>query len=147
MRDDYLPRTILKACSKQTAVATGRLERGPFPTTQADETIVQSVEETDPAQEEISRLAALPRLAYETQRKAAADRLGIRVPVLDSFVAKERGPDEATRKQPAGKSLDLSSPEPWADAVDGAVAGIGGDGWLLKACRPLCHAASNTSFP
>lgn len=39
---------------------------------------------------EIARLASLPRVAYERERKPAADRLGFRLPALDAEVIKAR---------------------------------------------------------
>lgn len=64
---------------------------------------------------ELARLAALDTLAYERERKEAAETLGFRVTILDSLV-------EALRKteQPGSGNLFLEDPEPWPDPVGGA---------------------------
>jgi putative DNA primase/helicase len=64
---------------------------------------------------EVARLAALPLLAYERERDAAAKRLGVRVAVLDQAVSDKR--DEAPAAAP---SLILRNLEPWPQPVDGA---------------------------
>lgn len=65
--------------------------------------------------QEIGRLAALGPVAYDLERKAAADRLGVRVVVLDHVV------DEA---KAANAAEDLPAclrvVEPWHEIVDGA---------------------------
>lgn len=66
-----------------------------------------------PEKREIERLAKLSRLDYEKERPAAAKRLGIRAPILDKLVAKERPQDE-------GRKLELPESKPWQDPVDGA---------------------------
>jgi len=76
----------------------------------------QALPEGDNA--EIARLAALPVLAYEQARKAVAERLGMRVSVLDNLVAAQRTPAAAASGQ--GQALDLPSPDPWPEPVDGA---------------------------
>lgn len=70
------------------------------------------------ADSEISRLAQLGKLEYERERKAAAKRLNIRAPVLDSLVAAERGEVDDDSKQ--GRALSLPEPEPWPAPVNGA---------------------------
>lgn len=67
--------------------------------------------------EEIRRLAAMPRLAYERERQAAATRLGFRVGVLDELVEEARPPSENQTGQ--GRALELHDPEPWPETVPG----------------------------
>jgi putative DNA primase/helicase len=66
---------------------------------------------------EIARLAKLPRVEYERERKGAAERLGMRVAVLDKDVNAER-PKGSVPGQ--GRDLVLTEPEPWQEPVDGA---------------------------
>ena len=42
------------------------------------------------ADAEIKRLAALPRLQYEHERKEAAEKLKVRAPILDKLVEGEK---------------------------------------------------------
>jgi hypothetical protein len=66
---------------------------------------------------EISRLASLPRIQYERERIAAAERLHIRPAILDAEVKAAR-PHE-TKGQ--GRTFELEKIEPWEQPVDGAV--------------------------
>src|SRR5438132_11534526 len=66
---------------------------------------------------EITRLAALSAVAYEQERKEAAQQLHCRVSVLDKLVAEARGGVGDTL---AGHALNLPEPEPWPEQVDGA---------------------------
>jgi hypothetical protein len=71
-------------------------------------------------QNEIERLAALRPLDYERERGAAANKLGVRVSVLDEEVERVRrrlSPDEDDNLQ--GQALNLTDIEPWPDAVVG----------------------------
>ena len=63
-------------------------------------------------------LAALPPVEYDRRRDQVAKELGIRVSTLDAEVDKHRTGQEIEPR--AGRSLALSSPEPWPDPVDGA---------------------------
>lgn len=65
---------------------------------------------------EIDRLASLSALAYDKERVAAAEAMGVRVTVLDGEVFKKRKELEAQ----SSSAEFLSSPELWADPVDGA---------------------------
>jgi putative DNA primase/helicase len=65
----------------------------------------------------IKRLAALSAIAYEQQRKAAAEKLGVRASILDKLVQAER-PDDDDGKQ--GSAISFPEPEPWSEPVDGA---------------------------
>ena len=56
-------------------------------------------------------------VAYERQRGAAARRLGMRATILDKLVKGKRQPEVASGQ---GQPLDLPTPEPWPDPVDGA---------------------------
>ena len=66
---------------------------------------------------EITRLAALSAVAYEQERKEAAQQLHCRVSVLDKLVAEARGGVGDTL---AGHALNLPEPEPWPEQVDRA---------------------------
>ena len=73
------------------------------------------------ADAEIERLAKLSALEYEQQRKAAAEKLGVRASILDKLVQGERarlGLDQAGGKQ--GHAISFPEPEPWPEPVDGA---------------------------
>ena len=77
-------------------------------------------EETKETEEEtVARLAALPLIAYDRVREAEADRMGIRVSILDSEVERLRkscGNDSTLQ----GRTVDLPEIEPWSEAVNGA---------------------------
>ena len=68
---------------------------------------------------EIARLADLPVAQYERERKPAAERLSLRVSVLDKLVDQLR-PDDTDHADGQGRTLKLVEPEPWPTAVDGA---------------------------
>ncbi len=69
------------------------------------------------ADEAIERLALLPELEYEQQRKQAADELGIqRLSVLDSLVRKAR---KGTKTHGQGSEIKLYIPAPWHEPVVG----------------------------
>ena len=64
----------------------------------------------------------MPPLQYERERKKAAERLGVRAPILDRLVAAERsklGLDEDDGKL-QGRAIVFAEPEAWPDEVDGA---------------------------
>jgi hypothetical protein len=65
---------------------------------------------------EIKRLAALTPVQYERERKAAAEKLGLRAAVLDKLVQAERPEDESKQ----GRAISFPEPEPWPEPVDGA---------------------------
>jgi hypothetical protein len=67
---------------------------------------------------EIARLARLPLIQYGRERKAAAQRLGCPVAILEKAVAAERASGGAVTGQ--GRPIDLYEPEPWPEPVDGA---------------------------
>jgi len=60
------------------------------------------------ADTEIKRLAALNPVQYERERKAAAERLGIRAAILDKLVQAERPDDEAKQ----GRAISFPEPRP-----------------------------------
>src|SRR5262249_30544980 len=70
---------------------------------------------------ELTRLARLPELQYEQERKAAAERLKVRAAYLDTSVHGMRAQlglaDDDDKQQ--GKPITYYDPEPWPEAVDG----------------------------
>ena len=69
----------------------------------------------------ITELAAMQPMKYERERKKAAERLGVRAPILDRLVAAERcklGLDQDDGKQ--GHAISFPEPDSWPHAVDGA---------------------------
>jgi hypothetical protein len=70
---------------------------------------------------EIARLARLPTNTYERERRAAAERLGYRAPILDKLVEAARGKADPASADNAGQGrrLSLRDVEPWPDPVDG----------------------------
>ena len=71
-----------------------------------------------PEATELARLAGLDPMAYDRERQAAADRLGIRVGTLDAEVRRIRGDSGSDDAQ--GVAFCLTDPEPWPAPVDGA---------------------------
>ena len=67
---------------------------------------------------EITRMAALPPLAYEREREAVAKRMKVRTATLDKLVNAGRAVTTDTKGQ--GRALELPSPDPWPTPVDGA---------------------------
>jgi hypothetical protein len=67
---------------------------------------------------EITRLAALPPLAYEREREAVAKRMKVRTAILDKLVNAGRAVTTDTKGQ--GRALELPSPDLWPTPVDGA---------------------------
>jgi putative DNA primase/helicase len=63
---------------------------------------------------ELARLQSLNRLEYEVQRISTAEKLGIRVSVLDDLVG---GATRAASDQ--GKAVVVTDVEPWPESVDG----------------------------
>ena len=75
---------------------------------------------TEPSDDaEITRLANLQPLAYERERKGAAERLNIRASILDRLVADEREKLFGDNGR-QGQAVSLPEAEPWSDPVDGA---------------------------
>ncbi len=74
---------------------------------------------SDHDEAELARLAALPVLVYERERKEAAEKLGCRESTLNDLV-KARRPrsDNASRLQ--GNAVVLQGIEPWPEPVNGA---------------------------
>ena len=72
---------------------------------------------------EISRLAKLPAIKYEQERKDAAKALGVRASMLDRLVKGERarlGLDDGDSRRLQGRAVELPEPKPSEDPVDGA---------------------------
>ena len=71
---------------------------------------------TADAAAEIARLALLPPIDYDRERKSAAERLEIRIDTLDAEVRKVRGDAAA---ELAGKDVVFPQREPWPEPIDG----------------------------
>jgi putative DNA primase/helicase len=69
---------------------------------------------------EIQRLARFSSLDCERERESAAQRLAIRVLVLDELVKQARAANEEGDSKGQGRPISFSEPEPWPHAVDGA---------------------------
>lgn len=65
----------------------------------------------------VERLKALSPVAYDRERKTAAEGLGIRVSTLDKLVLRGSRPEDDTTQ---GRPVNLPDPEPWPDPVNGA---------------------------
>jgi putative DNA primase/helicase len=65
------------------------------------------------------RPTMLSPIQYERERKAAADKLGVRITVLDLAVAAKRGNGSDAGKQ--GRPLEFADPEPWPTSVSGVL--------------------------
>jgi hypothetical protein len=67
---------------------------------------------------EIARLSALSPVVYDQERKASAKKLGIRTSILDTLVKAAQRDSLVIPEQ--GQRLELPSPAPWPERVDGA---------------------------
>jgi putative DNA primase/helicase len=83
-----------------------------------DEALLEAGAEpaAEPGEALISELARMSELAYQKRRAESAERLGIRVGILDKLVKAERS--DASDKQ--GRPIELPEPEPWPQPVNGA---------------------------
>jgi hypothetical protein len=85
-----------------------------------------SVDDAEPAKDEsadtveLRRLAQLPPLQYERERKVAAEALGLRASMLDRLVQAERNRIGGGDRRLQGRVIELPEPEPSIDAVNGA---------------------------
>jgi putative DNA primase/helicase len=70
--------------------------------------------------DEVVRLAALSPLEYDRARKAEAERLGVRVSVLDEEVRRARPEADSGGSRAQGRAVSIPDAEPWPDAVNGA---------------------------
>jgi putative DNA primase/helicase len=70
--------------------------------------------------EVLQRLASLPKIEYERQRKFEAHRLGYRVRVLDEFVEARRDKQDPSKVALQGRVLELEDVKPWPESVDGS---------------------------
>ena len=69
----------------------------------------------------IARLAKLPAIKYEQERKGAAEALGVRAAVLDRLVRAERDRiDGGDGRRLQGRAIELLEPKPSDEPVDGA---------------------------
>src|SRR5262249_9028465 len=70
---------------------------------------------------EISRLAKLPLFDYDRERKAAAERLGVRAPTLDLVVRNEQARLglNADGDGLQGSAVTFEDIDPWPEPVDG----------------------------
>jgi hypothetical protein len=72
---------------------------------------------------EIARLAALPLLEYERERQPAAERLGVRIGVLDKLVDAKRAESAVEENDDTGgqgRPIEFREILPWERPVDGA---------------------------
>jgi putative DNA primase/helicase len=72
---------------------------------------------------EIGRLARLSLIEYERDRKAAAERMGVRTTILDRLVEGGRarlGLSGGATDGKQGHAVSFPEPEPWPEAVSGA---------------------------
>lgn len=69
--------------------------------------------------EAFSRFAAMPRPEYDRRRKEEAKRLNIRPATLDAEVEARRAHSRGNGSPLQGGAVDLPSPEPWPEPVDG----------------------------
>jgi putative DNA primase/helicase len=85
---------------------------------QAEMAVDSATQAAEGENSEVTRLAGLGPLAYERQRRAAAEKLGCRVSTLDAMVRALRcGPEECSGD---GAAVSFEAPEPWPASVDGA---------------------------
>jgi len=112
---------------------------------------------------EAARLARLDRVAYDQERRAAADKHGLRVGTLDKMVAEKRKYDADDDPAPGqGSPVAIPAVEPWPDPVDGAalleglartikryviVSDVAADAMALWIVRSHAHAAFDTNPP
>jgi hypothetical protein len=85
--------------------------------TKASEMVDQAIQVGDD-KAEIRRLAGLSPLEYERERKAAAEKLGVRTSELDKAVRAEQAKDAPREGQ--GRVFELQETAPWAEEVSGA---------------------------
>lgn len=90
----------------------------PFDAEIAEPATCTEAEAQQRLQDEVTELAALPRLQYELVRKQRAAELDIRVAELDKEVAARRKAETPANGQ--GRALSFDEPEPWPEPVDGA---------------------------
>jgi len=69
---------------------------------------------------EVLRLAALPPLEYDAQRKAVAERLNVRPATLDRSVAAERARNNPSSDGSSGRRLPFRDVDPWPHPIDAA---------------------------
>src|SRR5262245_13543923 len=69
---------------------------------------------------EIQRLARLSSLDYERERESAAQRLGVRVTILDDLVKLARAAENDDDTKGQGRPISFCEEEPAPNAVDGA---------------------------
>ena len=93
---------------------------------------------------EIIRLANLPSLAYERERKGAAERLNVRASILDRLVAAEREELGGDNKQ--GHAVRLPEAEPWSEPVDGASSLAGLSANIRRHVVMFDHAADTAAL-
>ena len=89
------------------------------PATSADEAKPDEEESADTV--ELRRLAQLPLVQYERERKVSAEALRLRASILDRLVQAERdriGGGDGRRLQ--GRAIELPEPKPSDDPVNGA---------------------------
>lgn len=83
---------------------------------EAAETTLSQSDEHECLIDAVAKLAALHSLEYERVREAEAQRLGVRVGVLDKEVSIAR----RARQEDGGKAAMFPTVEPWPETVEGA---------------------------
>ncbi len=78
-----------------------------------------ALNEADGDEAEFRRLAALPRVEYDRERHATANRLDIRVKTLDDAVDERR--PQSSESERGGSTVLFADIEPWPNPVDGAL--------------------------
>jgi hypothetical protein len=74
----------------------------------------------DDTDAEIERLAKLGPVQYDHERKAAAEKLGVRASILDRLVRAKRSELGLGTDDKPGHAIEFPAPEPWPEPVDGA---------------------------
>ena len=70
--------------------------------------------ESESLTDAVARLLSLPTLEYEKAREIEAQRLGVRVGVLDKEISIAR----KSKSEDGGKAAMFPTVEPWPDAID-----------------------------
>ena len=108
---------------KQQAEAERKRRAGERADTSTAEQRTQTAAERSGDDAEIARLAALPQVTYDRERKAAADLLGVRASSLDRLVREQRaklGLNDGEAGGLQGGVVSFPEPGAWHEPVNGA---------------------------